>query len=99
MYNITGWEYNYSVNRFCLDFAFPELKLDVEIDGATHNIEKVKLKDNIRDIFLQEKGWKILRIKATEIKNNVYECINKLLEIVDKNRIIEIPKEFRINEL
>lgn len=95
LYNIKGWFYNYSVNRFCLDFAFTEFKLDVEIDGGTHNLEKVKIKDNIRDIFLQEKGWKILRIKATDIKNNVYECINRVLKIIDKDKIIEIPKEFR----
>ena len=55
-----------------------DLKLDVEIDGATHETEKVKIIDKKRDEWSKEKGWKVIRFSAKEIKNNLNDCIKKL---------------------
>jgi hypothetical protein len=47
-----------------LDLAWPNIMLDVEIDGKYHN-EKMQLeKDRIRDSFLKSIGWKVLRFKS-----------------------------------
>lgn len=48
----------YSVNRYSLDFAFPEKKLYFEVDGKQH--ENMKEHDAIRTKFLEENGWKLL---------------------------------------
>jgi len=93
LYNIKGWIFQMQFSIYKLDFAFPEYKLDVEIDGATHNTEKVKKIDARRDLFLAENGWRVLRITAKEVKNNVYECINKIL-INFGEKQIDIPEEF-----
>lgn len=50
LYNIKGWIFQMQFSIYKLDFAFPEYKLDVEIDGATHNTDKVKKIDNRRDL-------------------------------------------------
>lgn len=93
-YAISGWVYNYQFGRYSLDFAFPEWRLDVEIDGQTHNQTKVKNIDAERDIFLTKNNWTVIRFKACEIRENVYECINKVLEFLKYPKLIEIPQEF-----
>jgi very-short-patch-repair endonuclease len=102
-YDIGGWVYNYHFGIYSLDFAFPEWKLDVELDGNTHNLKNVIEIDKRRDQYLIENGWKVLRITGKEIKENVYQCIQKVCDELKNDKIIEIPKEFlhakRENEL
>lgn len=80
--NVEGWiqEYNFGIYRF--DFAFPEIKLDVEIDGGTHNLENVKKIDKERDEKSKLLGWKVLRFNAKDVTNNIDECLNQLFAFV-----------------
>ena len=77
-HNITGWQYHYRNGIYQYDYAFPELKIDVEIDGGTHASEKVIIIDERRDKFSKENGWTILRFTAKRIKEDVILCINEL---------------------
>lgn len=92
-YNIKGWIHQMQFSIYQLDFAFPEYKLCIEIDGSTHEQEKVKQIDKRKDIFLNKEGWRVLRITAKNVKNNVYDCINLILKTLDEKQI-EIPQEF-----
>jgi len=80
--NISGWTYNYQHGIYSYDFAFPDLKIDVEIDGNTHTQEKVKKIDERRDKFSIENGWMVIRFTAKEVKENTMKCIFKLIEKV-----------------
>lgn len=80
--NITGWIYGYRHSIYEYDFAWPELKIDVEIDGSTHLSDKVKKIDERRDIFSISKGWKVIRFTANDIKTDVISCINKLKTVL-----------------
>lgn len=75
---ITGWIYAYQNGIYEYDFAWPELKIDVEIDGATHLSEKVKKIDARRDKFSQDNGWVVIRFTAEQVKQDVVLCINTL---------------------
>lgn len=79
-HGIKGWVYNMRFGKYIFDFAFPDRKIDVEIDGATHEWPEIKEKDKIRDQFSFENGWKVIRIPAKEIRHNVDLCIKKLME-------------------
>lgn len=83
--NINGWIYNFRNGIYQYDFAFPELKIDVEIDGQTHNTEKVKKIDERRDTFSKKDGWIVIRFTSKEVKENLISCINKLKEVI-KNK-------------
>jgi len=96
-YNIEGWIHQMQFSIYQLDFSFPEYKLCVEIDGSTHEQEKVKQIDKRRDLYLEEQGWKTIRITAKEIKNNVFNCINLILNSLQQ-KLIEIPQEFLNNK-
>ena len=76
--NITGWVYGYQHGIYEYDFAFVDLKIDIEIDGGTHQTEKVQNIDKRRDAFSISKGWKVLRLTDKEIKTDIIGCINKL---------------------
>lgn len=76
--NLTGWKYSYRNGIYQYDFAFPEIKLDVEIDGNTHLTEKVKLIDSRRDEWSKSQGWTVLRFTAIRVKTDVVECIEEL---------------------
>jgi len=70
--------HEYSIGIYSLDFAWPEKKKDIEIDGDQHQrFEEYKKRDIRKDEFLLQNGWKILRIKWTDMFNNTKEEIKK----------------------
>lgn len=79
---IIGWKYAYQNGIYEYDFAWPDRKIDVEIDGGTHKTEKVIKIDERRDIFSISNGWKVKRFTADRVKKDVIGCINELKEIL-----------------
>jgi len=75
---IDGWEFRYRNGIYEYDFAFPDKKIDVEIDGGTHKTDKVIQIDKRRDKFSKENGWKVIRFDAEQVKKDVISCINEL---------------------
>ena len=81
---IQGWIYRYPAGIYEYDFAFPELKLDVEIDGSTHLKPEVKKKDIRRDAWSRSQGWSVARFTAREIKTNLQDVIIKLEKKIEE---------------
>lgn len=54
-----------------LDICFPEIKLDVEIDGGIHLIHQTK--DQIRTMTLKELGWTVLRFSNHQVIQDLKE--------------------------
>lgn len=97
--HFTGWQYNYLFKRYRLDFAFPELKVDIEIDGSTHFLlDKVKQIDLERDTILKENGWRVLRIDARLLYSNISDVLSRVLDFIRDDRIfgvLEAPKKLQ----
>jgi len=81
-FGIKGWIYKHRHGIYEYDFAFLDLKLDVEVDGGTHKTEKVKKIDKRRDEFSRQQGWKVLRFDAERVKKNVVDCIEELKKVL-----------------
>ncbi len=75
---ITGWVQEYQSGIYRYDFAFPDLKIDVEIDGSTHTSKKVQRIDERRDSWSKKNGWVVIRFPAKRVKEDVVSCINEL---------------------
>jgi very-short-patch-repair endonuclease len=73
--NIIGWVQEYKFGVYQFDFAFPELKIDIEIDGQTHNLPKVQKIDAERDEKATSAGWKVIRFSADKVKKDIENCI------------------------
>jgi very-short-patch-repair endonuclease len=60
------FEHQYRVGRYRLDFAWPKIKVGLEIDGPHHLRPDVAVKDAFRDCELQNEGWLIFRVHYTD---------------------------------
>lgn len=68
---------------FVLDFYCKELKLAIEIDGATHLEEETALNDKRRQEHLEENGVTVLRYADGDVRfrlENVLEGIKAQVE-------------------
>lgn len=63
-----------------MDFAIPDLKLDIECDGSFWH---KKISDRKRDYFLKSKGWQTLRFSDQDILNNQDYVRNKIIEAIE----------------
>ena len=61
MYHLPFPRREYPVGRYSIDFAYPIVKLGIELDGNQHFTKKGQLHDKQKDEFLGSHGWKILR--------------------------------------
>lgn len=76
--NITGYTYNYRHHMYKYDFAFVDIKLDVEIDGALHKRPANQEHDRVRDRWSVSQGWRVLRFTNTDVERNLAHCISVL---------------------
>ena len=66
-------------DKYSLDFAWPEKKLCIEIDGEQHDrFEEYKLRDISKDKLLKENGWKVIRIKWIDCWHNPKQYIEQV---------------------
>ena len=72
---------------YCLDFAIPELKIDIECDGE-HYHKLGNPHDRKRNWALRNRGWKVVRFKGNEIKNEIDKCIEVLKIIINERRFV-----------
>jgi very-short-patch-repair endonuclease len=53
----------FRINRYFIDFALPDRKIAIEIDGKQHEQESRAQSDRKKDSLLIEQGWVVHRIK------------------------------------
>lgn len=66
-----------------LDFAIPDLKIDIECDGK-HWHKKGNAHDRKRNWVLRNRGWVVLRFTCDEIKNEIHICVAKIKETIER---------------
>lgn len=59
------------IGKYIVDFFCKELKLIIELDGYTHQLEEVAIKDRIREDALIKLGYSILRFEDVEVFNDL----------------------------
>jgi leucyl-tRNA synthetase len=82
---------NHTVGNFIIDFAFPKLKIGIEVDGKIH--DRTRNRDEARDGYLANRGWHIVRLNAYDMGNLVplLNKIRKLRELIKNMK----PKEVK----
>ena len=86
--NKYGWTENIEYktelqfHRYFLDFAWPDKRLCMEIDGDLHRYEARKKIDAEKDALLRKEGWRVLRVKWGYIlkhKSDFIDMVDKFL--------------------
>ncbi len=62
------------VQGYFVDFAFPDIHLAVEADGAVHHGEESRQRDRKRDWILRNAGWTVKRFRGTTIYSKAPNC-------------------------
>jgi very-short-patch-repair endonuclease len=76
----TQFDVNAMGHHYSIDFAMPDIKLGIEVDGALfHSTEEQIRTDTQRDQKLSQLGWTILRFTDKDIENRTRECIEEIL--------------------
>lgn len=78
--NIKGYDFHRQkpLLNFIADFYCYELKLVIELDGFTHEFEKIKNKDKYKQAKLEEFGLTVLRFTDEEIFSEFDLVINSI---------------------
>ena len=71
----------YIIGQYIVDFFFRESLLIVELDGGYHQSIPQRQADIIRQKWLEEKGYKVIRFTNEEVLFNT----DKVIEIVKKH--------------
>lgn len=68
------------IGRFIVDFYCEELRLILEIDGDVHGYKTKQAQDAIRETFLRNKNFEIIRYANNDIYNNLEGVMEDLLK-------------------
>ncbi|MCF6141670.1 dihydropteroate synthase [Flavobacterium sp. K77] len=76
------------IGEYIVDFVCLEKKLVIEVDGSIHNHpEQIEL-DKERTIWLESKGFKVVRYTNKEVLNNLHETIEKITKELSTKEIV-----------
>ena len=67
------------IGPYIADFACAEVKLVIEVDGATHAAPTAIQHDARRAAFLQQQGWHVWRVWNNEVYDNLEGVLEGLL--------------------
>jgi very-short-patch-repair endonuclease len=74
VYTESSW-----LDKFIIaDFYCREKKLIIEVDGSIHNLKEVLEIDKHKEELLKNLWIKVIRIKNSEIENNINIVINEI---------------------
>ncbi len=68
-----------------VDIGNKILKIAVEVDGKSHNLLSRMDQDKKKDDLLISFGWKVIRFKNEEIQDNLFECVQKVIDIASNS--------------
>lgn len=71
------------IGKWFFDFAWPEKKKAIEIDGDQHLNNYRKIKDAEKDQFTSSQGWITLRIRWKDMYHKTQEMIEKAKKFID----------------
>jgi len=73
------------IGKYIVDFVCHEKRIVVEVDGGQHSTDKTR--DNERDKWFEEQGYKVLRFWNNEVLTN----IDSVLEVIRGNCLNHPP--------
>ena len=81
------------IDNFIVDFYCKDLHLAIEVDGASHEIERVFEKDEIRQEKLESLGVHFLRFDDEDVKKQMSGVIKEIENWIINNKPTPYPSE------
>jgi very-short-patch-repair endonuclease len=74
----------YSVGKYIIDFYCPQLRLAIEIDGATHETKEQLENDRLKEEFLKSHNIILKRYLNVDLKENIGAVMDDLYNFIEK---------------
>lgn len=75
----------YPIGPYRVDFAIPDKKIVIELDGHEyHKTKEQRTNDAKRERDLQLLGWNVIRFTGSEIYQDVAKCVAQVVEFIDR---------------
>jgi very-short-patch-repair endonuclease len=71
------------LGNFIVDFYCPAARLVIEIDGGQHYEEDGRIRDGLRDGYLENLGIRVLRFSNLDVLKNMEGVIAVLIEYLE----------------
>ena len=88
------------IGNYIVDFYCKDLKLAIEVDGITHEDEKVMFKDKVRQEDLEVLGVNFLRFDALLVVNKIEAVVREIRNWIEnyeqKHGVSEFVKSKRL---
>lgn len=59
------------IGPYSADFYVPGARLVIEVDGSAHDYGERPTRDTARDLYMEERGYRVLRITARAVMKNL----------------------------
>jgi methylmalonyl-CoA mutase cobalamin-binding domain/chain len=76
------------IGEYIVDFVCLEKKLIIEVDGSIHNLTEQIEHDKERTIWLESKGFKVVRYSNQQVLNNLFETIESIRKELSKKLVV-----------
>lgn len=77
----------FCIKGFFVDFAFPDVDVAIEADGAAYHSGERRDRDRKRDSIIRRAGWTVKRFQGTTIHNKSANCANIIKKEVVTRRM------------
>ena len=71
------------IGRYIVDFACPEHRLVVEIDGSQHAAEQAH--DLARTAYLEAQGWQVVRFWNEDVLKDLDNVCTHILRVIGRH--------------
>ncbi|QGM45704.1 endonuclease domain-containing protein [Methylocystis heyeri] len=84
---LAGWKFvrQHPIGPYFGDFVCRERKLIVEVDGATHSSDEEIAYDARRTTFLEEAGYRVLRINNIDVSQSLESVCDTILAALERD--------------
>jgi very-short-patch-repair endonuclease len=69
----------FPISNMTADFACLERRLIIEVDGELHSFKEQARQDGFRDDFLEREGFRVMRITARDVLNDLDAVVCSIL--------------------
>ena len=71
------------IDRFIVDFACLSQRLIIEVDGGTHSSEAELRKDAVRERYLRDQGFRVLRFWNADVRENMQGVMDTVVAALE----------------
>jgi very-short-patch-repair endonuclease len=71
------------IGIYVVDFVCFDKRLIIEIDGGQHNEDQIIARDELRTVWLEDQGFRVIRFWNNDVTGNLEGVMLKIKEVLD----------------